>query len=491
MTSVHPQGEQAPSSRDTRWMALGIVCLGALMMVLDTTIVNVALPSIRADLGFSEASLAWVVNAYMLTFGGFLLLGGRLGDLYGQKTVFLAGIVIFTIASIGCGVAQSQLFLLVARALQGFGGAIVSAVALSLILNLFTEPRERAKAMGVYGFVGAGGGSVGVFLGGVLTNAFDWHWVFLVNIPIGILVFVLCWRLLPKLPGTAHGERLDIAGAVTITTAMLTAVYAIVNGNTVGWTSSQTLALLGVAALLLAVFVWIELRVEHPLMPLALFRSRNLTVANTIGVLWSAGMFAWFFLCALYLQLVLGYSPLEVGMSFLPGNLIMASFSLGLSAKIVMRFGTRTPLVVGLSVLTVALLLFSMAPIDGNYVTHVLPAMILLGLGAGTAFNPVLLSAMNDVSKEDSGLASGMLNTSFMMGGSLGLAVLASVASAQTASALADAVNQREALLAGYQLAFRIGAVFTLSAAMLAMFVLRPAMTAQSSEESPLVFEHH
>ncbi len=328
----------------TRWLALLIVCLGDLMIVLDVTIVGVALPSIREDLGFSETSLAWVVNAYLLTFGGFLLLGGRLGDLFGHRRLFLGGVTLFTLASVSCGLATSQGMLIGARAVQGIGGAVVSAVALSLIMTLFTEPAERAKAMGVFGFVAAGGGSVGVLLGGVLTDSLAWNWIFLVNVPIGIAVAAFSLMVLPGGSGVGSRVRLDVAGAVTVTASLMLAVYAIVNGNEAGWTSGQTLGLLAVAAALLGVFLVIESRVEAPLVPLGLFRLRNVATANVVGVLWAAAMFAWFFLSALYLQLVLGYSPLQVGLAFLPGNLIMGVFSLGLSAKLVMRFGIRAPL---------------------------------------------------------------------------------------------------------------------------------------------------
>ena len=315
-----------------RWWALMVLCLGVLMIVLDTTIVNVALPSIREDLQFTETALVWVVNAYMLTFGGFLLLGGRLGDLYGSRRMFLAGLTLFTAASLACGLAQGQTLLIVARAAQGLGGAVVSAVSLSLIMNLFTEPGERARAMGVYGFVCAGGGSIGVLLGGLLTSALSWHWIFLVNIPIGVLVYALCLRLLPASRPAPAGTRLDAGGALTVTASLLLAVYAVVNGNEAGWTSAQSLSLLGAAALLMALFLAIEARSSDPLMPLSMFRLRNLATANVVAVLWAAAMFAWFFVSALYMQRVLGYDAMQVGLAFLPGNLIMAVFSLGLSA---------------------------------------------------------------------------------------------------------------------------------------------------------------
>lgn len=470
------------SENRTRWLALIVLCLGDLMIVLDVTIVGVALPSIREDLGFSEESLAWVVNAYLLTFGGFLLLGGRLGDLFGHRRLFLIGIALFTTASIGCGLASSQELLVVARAVQGVGGAIVSAVALSLIMTLFTETGERAKAMGVFGFVAAGGGSIGVLLGGVLTDVLSWHWIFLVNVPIGIAVFLLSLKLVPASRGAVASGRLDVAGAVTVTTALMLAVYAIVNGNDAGWGSGQTLALLAAAAVLMGIFLVIESRVRSPLVPLGLFRLRNVAISNIVGVMWAAAMFAWFFLSALYLQLVLGYSPLEVGLTFLPANLIMAVFSIGLSAKLVMRFGIRTPLATGLGLAAVGLVLFARAPVDGTVAVDVLPSMILLGIGAGMAFNPMLLAAMSDVAPDEAGLASGVVNTSFMMGGALGLAVLASLAASRTDSLLASGDDALAALNGGYHAAFLVGALFAAGAAVVSAVFLRAGVPASTHE---------
>jgi EmrB/QacA subfamily drug resistance transporter len=465
-----------------RWLALIVLCLGDLMIVLDVTIVGVALPSIREDLGFSETSLAWVVNAYLLTFGGFLLLGGRLGDLFGHRRLFLIGIAVFTLASLACGLSTSQELLIGARAVQGLGGAIVSAVALSLIVTLFTEPGERAKAMGVFGFVAAGGGSIGVLLGGILTDVLDWHWIFLVNLPIGVAVFALCLSLLPAARGPDTSGRLDVAGAVTVTASLMLAVYAIVNGNEQGWGSARTIGVLAASAALLALFLAIEARVRSPLVPLGLFRLRNIAVSNVVGVLWAAAMFAWFFLSALYLQLVLGYSPLQVGLAFLPGNLIMGFFSLGISAKLVMRFGIRAPLAIGLVLAGVGLLLFARAPVDGNFVVDVLPSMILLGIGAGMAFNPVLLAAMSDVEPSEAGLASGVVNTSFMMGGALGLAVLASVADSRTQTLLDAGDSSLAALTGGYQIAFLLGAVCAISAGVLGGLLLRAGLHAPAQE---------
>jgi EmrB/QacA subfamily drug resistance transporter len=457
----------------TKWLALLVLCLGDLMIVLDVTIVGVALPSIREDLGFSEESLAWVVNAYLITFGGFLLLGGRFGDLFGHRRLFLAGIALFTVASAVCGLSTSQEMLVIARAVQGIGGAVVSAVALSLMMTLFTEPAERAKAMGIFGFVASGGGSIGVLLGGILTDVLNWHWIFLVNIPVGILVVVLTVSVIPSARIPFASQRLDVAGAVTVTGSLMLAVYAIVNGNEVGWLTARTLGLLAASGALLVAFLVIESRVPSPLVPLRLFRLRNIAVSNVVGVLWAGSMFAWFFLSALYLQLVLGYSPLEVGLAFLPGNLVMGALSIGLSAKLVMRFGIRLPLAVGLTLAGIGLLLFARAPVDGNFVVDVLPAMILLGLGAGMAFNPVLLAAMSDVEPMEAGLASGVVNTSFMMGGALGLAVLASLAASRTDSLLASGDSQAAALTGGYHIAFLVGALFAFGAAALGGLLLR------------------
>jgi len=457
-----------------RWRALAVLCLGVLMIVLDMTIVNVALPSIRSDLQFSDASLAWVVNAYLLTSGGFLLLGGRLGDLFGHRRLFLIGITLFTLASLACGLAGSRAFLIGARASQGFGGAIVDAVALSLIVDLFPEGPERAKAMGVFGFVCSCGGSIGVLLGGMLTNSLNWHWIFLVNLPVGIAVLVASVRLLPAAaPRSAAAAHLDLGGALTVTGALVLAIYAIVNGNDIGWLSGQTLGLLAAVAALLAVFLMIEMRAHSPMIPLRLFRRRNITVANIVGVLWAAAMFAWFFMSALYMQLVLGYTPMQVGLAFLPSNLIMAVCSLGLSAKLVMRFGNRVPLTVGLLLAAGGLFLFAGVPLHGSFIVNVLPGMVLLGTGAGIAFNPVLLAAMGDVEPNESGLASGIVNTSFMMGGALGLAVLASLASYRSTARLAHGADRLAALTHGYQAAFLLGGIFAALAALTGGALLR------------------
>lgn len=462
------------SEERRRWLALAVLCLGELMIVLDGTIVNVALPSIREDLRFTESSLVWVVNAYMLTYGGFLLLGGRLGDLYGRRRLFLGGIVAFTAASVACGLADSQAMLVTARAVQGLGGAVVSAVALSLIMTLFPEPAARAKAMGFYGFVCASGGSIGVLAGGVLTTALGWHWVFLINVPVALAVVLPCLRLVAPAPGeAAEGVRLDVGGALTITLSLMLAVYAVVGGNEAGWGSARTLAMLALSLVLFIAFVAIETRVAQPLVPLALFRLRNLTVANVAGVFWAISMFAWFFVSALYMQLVLGWSALQVGLAYLPSNVVMALLSLGWSARLVLRFGTMPPLVAGLLLEAAGLAWFAPAPLAGTLAWDVMPGMLLLGVGAGIALNPILMAAMGDVKEADAGLASGIVNTAFMMGGALGLAALAAGAAARTTALQAGGVAGTEALAGGYRLAFSLGAGCAALAAVVCFFGLR------------------
>lgn len=449
---------------DKRWLALIVLCLGDLMIVLDMTVVNVALPSIGHDLGFVDTSLVWVINAYMLAFSGFLLLGGRLGDLFGDRKVFLWGIGLFTFASLLCGWAASQHMLIIARIIQGLGGAVFSAVALALIVNLFTAPADRAKALGLFGFVSAGGGAIGVLVGGLITGIFNWHWIFLINIPIGLAVFAACFYLLPAGEKKGH-VRLDIAGAFTITLSLMLATYAIIDGNSAGWLSAQTLGLAAASIVSLIAFLRIESRHAFPLVPLSVFKERNVVVVSIIGIFWSVAMFAWFFLCALYLQLVLGYTPLQVGLTFLPANLIMAVFSLGLSAKMVMHWGTLRPMAVGMACIAIGLLFFALAPASGSVMGYIMPGMLLMGLGAGMAFNPVLLAGMDGIPENEAGLVSGVLNTAFMMGGALGLAILASVAAFHTEKLLATGVSNTDALLGGYHMAFVLGAIFAAAAA--------------------------
>jgi EmrB/QacA subfamily drug resistance transporter len=471
----------------SRWVALAVVCTGSLMNVLDTTIVGVALPAIRGDLGFSTASLAWVVNAYLLAYGGFLLLGGRLADLFGHRRLFTAGIALFTLASLGCGLAPDRPVLLAARAVQGLGGAVATAAALSLVVTLFPDPRGRAKAMGVFGMVSAGGGSIGVLAGGVLTGLLSWHWIFLVNVPIGAAVWLGSLRVLPASPARTGRARLDVAGAALVTAAVLLGVYAITRASQAGWASASTGRFLADAAALLGVFAVVESRISVPLMPLRLLRVRNLAASSVTGVLWTAAMFANFFLTTLYLQQVLGYSPLLTGLAFLPGNLIMAGLSVGAAARLVSRFGIKPPLVGGLLLTAAGLALLGFAPVGGHFATNVLPAGILLGIGAGIALAPLLLAATGDLPPSDSGLASGIANTSFMLGGALGLAVLASLAAGTTQHLTAAGRPHLAALTSGYHVAFWVGAACAALAALIAATWVRSATPAAKPSARPAV----
>lgn len=451
------------------------------MIILDTTIVTVAQPSIVADLRVSGSSLTWILNAYMLTFGGSLLLSGRLGDLYGPRRLFLTGISAFTLASLACGLAHAQLTLLIARAVQGLAGAVVTAVSLSLLMNLFSKAAERARAFGIFGFVCAAAGGIGELLGGLLTKALSWHWIFLVNVPIGIAVYAFSLALLPRDTRSRGPRQVDIAGAGTITIALTVAVYALIDGNEAGRTSMQTLGLFGVATLLLLLFLWIEIRVQQPLMPLRLFRLPNFAIANVLSVLWAAGTFAWFAIYSLYLQRVFHYDPLRVGLAYVPATMIVALFSVGLSAKMVMRLGMRRPLWIGLLHSAAGLALFARAPLGGTFVVDVLPGMLLLGLGSGMASTPLLLAAMSYVDTIESGLASGIVNTSFMMGGALGLAVLSSLADQRTGAMQRSGAEVGAALTGGYHFAFMIGALLTAAAAVIGALALRPGRPADNA----------
>jgi EmrB/QacA subfamily drug resistance transporter len=463
-----------------RWIALYVLCVGMLMIVLDVTVVNVALPSIQNDLGFSQSSLAWVVNAYLIAFGGLLLLAGRFGDIIGRKSVFMAGLVVFTVASLLCGAAQSQEMLVGARFIQGVGGAMTSAVILGMIVTMFPEPRERAKAIGVYGFVASAGGSVGLLAGGVLTQSINWHWIFFVNVPIAIVTAVLAMRLLDRDEGIGFGDGADIPGAVLITSSLMLGVYTIVKpAADYGWGSGRALGLAAVSLALLVAFVVREARARNPLIPLRIFRSRNVTGANVIQALLVAGMFGLFFLGALYLERVLGYSALEIGFAFLPTTIVMGILSLRYSERLIMRFGARTTLLPGMVLIAAGLALFSLAPVDGSYVAHVLPPMLLLGVGVGVSFPALMTLAMSGATQEDAGLASGLVNTTAQVGGALGLAVLATLSSTRSDSLIGDGHSRASALTSGYHLAFLVGAGLVVAAIVTALTVLQPEEQAE------------
>jgi EmrB/QacA subfamily drug resistance transporter len=462
----------------TRWLALYVLCAGVLMIVLDATVVNVALPSIQDDLGFSQTNLAWVVNAYLIAFGGLLLLGGRIGDLIGHRRIFLIGLVAFTLASLLCAVSQTQEMLIVARFVQGIGGALASAVVLGMIVTMFPEPRDMAKAIGVYGFVASAGGSIGLLAGGVLTEAINWHWIFFINVPIGVAVAFFTLRLVPDRPGIGLSAGADLPGAVLLTSGLMLAVYTILQVERWGWGSAKTLGLGAVALVLLAAFVLRQARIANPLMPLRLFRARNVTGANLVLILLVVGMFGMFFLGALYMQLILGYDPLEVGLAFLPATVVMGAMSLRFSGPIAMRFGARPVTVFALVAIGAAMLWFARTPVDGSYLVDLLPLMLLFGLGAGLAFPVLMQLAMSDATPSDAGLASGLANTTPQIGGAVGLAVLATLATDRTEALLGDGEGALAALNGGYHLAYFVGAGLVLAAIVVALTVLRPPSAA-------------
>jgi EmrB/QacA subfamily drug resistance transporter len=468
-----------PQTDRSRWLALYVLCTGMLMIVLDITVVNVALPTIQDDLGFSSSSLAWVVNAYLIAFGGLLLLAGRFGDLIGRRTVFLAGLVIFTVASLLCGFAQSQELLVGARFLQGIGGAMTSAVILGMIVTMFPERREQAKAIGIYGFVASGGGSVGLLAGGVLTHSINWHWIFFINVPIAIVTAVFALRLIERDPGIGFGEGADVPGAVLITASLMLGVYTIVGPAAEdGWGATETLALGAGSLALLAAFVAREATARNPLIPLRVFRSRNVAGANLIQALSVSGMFAMFFLGTLYLERILGYDALEIGLAFLPTTIVMGLMSVRYSERLVMRFGPRNTLLPGLVLILLGLVLFTRTPVDGSWLEHVLPSMLLIGAGAGTCFPALMTLAMSASTQSDAGLASGLVNTTAQVGAALGLAVLATLSASRSDSLIADGESAASALTSGYHFAFWIGAGLVLAAIAVAVTVLRPAPAA-------------
>jgi EmrB/QacA subfamily drug resistance transporter len=478
---------QAPSDRN-RWVALVVLCVGMLMIVLDQTIVNVALPSIQEDLGFSQSSLAWVVNAYLITFGGLLLLAGRLGDLIGRKTVFMSGLALFTFASALCGLAQSQEMLVGARFLQGVGGAVTSAVILGMIVTMFPEPRDQAKAIGVYSFVAAAGASIGLLLGGVLTEAISWHWIFFVNLPIGVATAVVASRVVDGDEGIGLSKGADALGAVLITGALMLLVYTIVKpAADEGWGAPITLGLGAASLALLAGFITREATARTPLVPLRIFRNRNVSGANAIQALFVAGMFGMFFLGSLYMERVLGYGPLEIGLAFLPVALVIGVLSVGFSERLVMRFGAKPVLLVGQVLIAGGLVLFALSPVHSDYLADLLAPMLLLGVGAGLSFPSLMGLAMSSATEEDSGLASGLVNTSLQVGGALGLAVLATLSSTRTESLLASGTSPDAALTSGFHLAFWIGAGLVAAAVAVTALVVRtrPAVEEAERVEEP------
>jgi len=466
---------QAPATDQSRWVALVVLCVGMLMIVLDQTIVNVALPSIQHDLQFSTSNLAWVVNAYLIAFGGLLLLAGRLGDLIGRKRVFLTGLAVFTAASALCGLADSQALLVGARFVQGAGGALTSSVILGMIVTMFPEPREQAKAMGVFSFVAAGGASIGLLAGGALTQALNWHWIFFVNLPIGALATLAAIRVVAADKGIGIRAGADLPGATLVTAALMLAVYTIVKTSDYGWGSAHTIILGAVTLSILAAFVGREATARTPLIPLRIFRSRNVTGANVVQMLMIAGMFGMFFLGAVYMQRVLGYGPLQVGLAYLPVAVGIGVLSLFVAPQLNLRIGPRATLLPGLALMVVGLLLFAAAPVHADYLTRLLPVMLLLGVGAGLSFPSMMTIAMSGAEPHEAGLASGLVNTSMQVGGALGLAVLATLSASRAKDVLASGAGSAAAISSGLHLALAIGAGLVIAAIVVAAVVVTPA----------------
>src|SRR5215216_1853843 len=474
----------------SRWIALYVLCAGMLMIVLDITVVNVALPSIKDDLGFDQSSLAWVVNAYLITFGGLLLLAGRLGDLLGRRTIFLWGLAVFVAASVLCGASQSEGMLIGARLLQGIGGAMTSAVILGMIVTMFPEQGEQANAVGIYAFVASAGGAVGLLIGGVITQLISWHWIFFVNAPIGLATAIWARRLLENDQGIGFRQGADLLGAVLITASLMLGVYTIVEPAAKdGWGASTTLGLGAISLFLGALFIAREATAKTPLIPLRIFKSRNVTGANLVQVLTVAGMFGMFFMGSLYLQLVQGYDALQIGLAFLPICIIMGALTGRYSEPLIMRFGARRLLFPGLGLVAAGLILFTRAPVDASYVVDVLPVLVLLGVGIGICFPALMTIAMSGATRADAGLASGLVNTSAQVGGALGLAVLATLSTSRSDDLIAAGQSTAEALTGGYHLAFWIAAGLVVAAIGVALWIVQPEDEAaeQFAQEEPEV----
>jgi EmrB/QacA subfamily drug resistance transporter len=464
----------------SRWIALVVLCTGMLMIVLDMTIVNVALPSIQADLGFSQAGLAWVVNAYLIAFAGLLLLAGRLGDLAGRRNVFLAGLAVFTAASLLCGLSVNQEMLVAARFAQGIGGALTSAVILGMIVTMFPGPREQARAIGVFAFVASAGAAVGLLAGGVLTQVLNWHWIFFVNLPVGAVTAAAALRVIAPDRGAGLRAGADVPGALLITGAMMLGVFTIIDpAAQQGWLAARTLGLGACSLVLLGGFILRQRTARHPLMPLRIFASRNVTGANLVQVLGTAGMFGMFFLGSLYLRQILGYDPLQIGLAFLPVAVVMGALSVRYTDRLVMRFGARTLIFPGFGLIAAGLALFALAPAGGGgYLSHIFPVALLVGAGAGLSFPALMTLAMAGATPQDAGLASGLVNTTAQIGGALGLAVLATVSASRTSTLIAQGRPAAAALTGGYHLAFWIACGLVIAAIVVAATILRPQPSA-------------
>jgi EmrB/QacA subfamily drug resistance transporter len=477
--------EQSLGSERTRWIALVVVCLGQLMSIVDATIVNVALPRIQHDLRFSQANLTWVLNGYLISYGSFLLLAGRLGDLIGRRRIFLAGVSLFTLASAACGLADTQAALVAARFIQGLGGAAATSAIVAIIATEFPQPSERAKAMSVYTFVVSGGASLGLIAGGAITQSIDWHWIFYINVPIGIFTVLMGRIWIVENPGLGIGRRVDVLGSVLVTAALVLGAYAIVTSTTYGWGSAHTIGFGAGSIALLAAFVGLEARLRNPIMPLRIFRVPGLASSSAIRGLLITGMYASFFIGVLYLEHVRGFGVLETGFAFLPQTIAIAALSLGLTARMVIRLGPRVPLLIGLLTAGAGLLILGHAGSSTAYFPDVAISFVLIGLGAGLSFMPLLTIGMAHVPAADAGLASGIINTSLQMSAAIGVAVLGTIATDRTQTLSARGVGHAAALLGGYHLAFTVATACVAAAAIAALVTLRPPAADRVATRQP------
>jgi EmrB/QacA subfamily drug resistance transporter len=467
-----------PGSDRRRWLTLVVVCFGQLMIMVDATIVNVALPAIQRDLHFTQANLTWVINAYLITYGSFLLLAGRAGDLIGRKKVFLAGVVVFTTASVLSGLTQDALMLVAARALQGLGGALSGGVIIALIVTEFQKPHERAQAMSVFTFVIAGGGSIGLLSGGILTQMINWHWIFFINLPIGLATILLGWWLIEDGGGTGLSRDVDIAGSILVSAAMMVGVYAIVTAAEYGWGSAHTLGFGAASVLLLAAFFVLESRIKNPIMPLRILRLRSLTGASAARALVATGGFTAYFLGALYLQHVKGYDAVGTGLAFLPQTVALGVLSTGITARLMRAFSPRAVAIPGMLILTASLVILSTLDGHSNYFPGIFGGYLLFGIGAGMSFMPLLTIAMAQVPAAEAGLASGIANVTMQVTAATGLAALSTIATNQAASLVAKGQPLASALAGGYQLGFMLAAACISVALIVVLVVLRAPMAA-------------
>jgi EmrB/QacA subfamily drug resistance transporter len=472
----------ADRSNRRRWLALIVVCLAMLMNALDSTVVNVALPRIQEGLGFSQAGLAWVIDAYMISFAGLLLMSGRLGDLIGRKRVFVAGLLIFTAASAVCGVAGSEAVLIGARFVQGIGAALSSSVILAIIATEFPDPKERAKAMSAYIFVAVGGGSIGLLAGGALTQAIDWHWIFFINLPIGAIALLLGVWLVQENEGIGIGKGVDVLGSVLVTAGLMAGVYAVVKSTSYGWGSVQTLGFLALSLALIGCFVVVEARVENPIMPLRILAVRGLASSSLVRGFMFIGMYGCFFIGTLYLEHILGYGALETGLAFLPMTLVVAILSTGVTAQLVARFGPRATALPAIALAAAGLALLSQAGRHTSYFPGLVIPFVLMGIGMGAASVPLLTVAMADVPLRDAGLASGIVNVSMQVAGALGVAILGTIAADHSKALSVRGQSPASALMGGYQLAFTVAAGMVLLGLLVAAVVMR-TQTGEGEEE--------